>query len=239
MKGGASVKALHDVNLSIKEGELIVIRGPSGSGKSTLLNMIGALDLPTKGEVKIGGERTDKMTTKELAHVRQHIGFVFQYYNLIPRLTAFQNVELPIIIQKRITKEERYKKVMELLRLVGLGTRRDHTPLQLSGGQQQRVAIARALAQSPHFLLMDEPTGNVDTKARDQLMALTRKVNRIKKITTIIVTHDPEIALMADRVISILDGAVIGVETQEGIELGADSLEITDENLNTIAGEGD
>jgi putative ABC transport system ATP-binding protein len=176
----------------------------------------------------INGKETKKMESRELAHLRQSIGFVFQYFNLIPRLTTFQNVELPMIIQKKLDSDQRYKKVMELLRLVGLATRRDHNPLQLSGGQQQRVAIARALAQNPTFLLMDEPTGNVDSKARDQIMMLVKKLNRLKQITTIIVTHDPEISAMTDRVISLFDGELVGNEIQQARDLEPEDEELAD-----------
>ncbi len=200
------VRALNGVSLEIEEGEFIVIMGPSGSGKSTLLNMIGCLDKPTSGKVIINGVETSKLSDKELTELRRDtIGFVFQMYNLIPTLTAFENVELPMIF-KGVKKEERKKKVMELLRLVGIEDAADRKPPEISGGQQQRVAIARALANDPVILLCDEPTGNLDTKAGFQVMDLIKQQNEDKGVTVVLVTHNPMLTKYGDRVIKIRDG---------------------------------
>jgi putative ABC transport system ATP-binding protein len=167
--------------------------------------MIGALDLPTAGQVIIGGKDISEMNNNQLAELRQQIGFVFQFFNLIPRLTAFHNVELSMTIQG-ISKSERIRKTEQILQMVGLEDRMHHKPSELSGGEQQRVAIARALAKSPKYLLMDEPTGNVDTKTRDKIMELIIDLNRKYGMTIIIITHDPEIAKRAKRQIHLVDG---------------------------------
>ena len=207
MLGEVEVHALRGVNFRVRRGELISILGPSGSGKSTLLNMIGALDKPTSGEVIIDGNRLSEMKKSDLAQLRRSIGFVFQFFNLISRLTALQNVELAMSIQG-ISKDERKKKAKEILTAVGLGERLDHTPPELSGGQQQRVTIARALAQDPEFLLMDEPTGNIDTKTRDDILDLIKRLNKEKNLTIIIITHDPYVAKLTDRIVYLVDGQV-------------------------------
>lgn len=207
MLGKVEVNALRGINLKVKRGEFISILGPSGSGKSTLLNMIGALDLPTSGEVIIDGKPLSNMKKSELAEIRRKVGFVFQFFNLITRLTALQNVELPLSIQG-VSKKERRKKAIEILEAVELGDRLKHKPSELSGGQQQRVSIARALAQDPEFLLMDEPTGNVDTKTRDAIMSLIKKLNKEKELTIIMITHDPYIAKMADKMLYLVDGKI-------------------------------
>ncbi len=200
------VKALNGVSLEIEEGEFVVIMGPSGSGKSTLLNMIGCLDKPTSGKVIINGVETSKLSDKELTELRRDtIGFVFQMYNLIPTLTAFENVELPMIF-RGVKKDERKRKVMELLRLVGIEDAADRKPPEMSGGQQQRVAIARALANDPVILLCDEPTGNLDTKAGFQVMDLIKQQNEEKGVTVVLVTHNPMLTKYGDRVIKIRDG---------------------------------
>lgn len=205
MQGKIPVHALRGIDLSIEEGELVSILGPSGSGKSTLLNMIGALDLPTDGKVIIGGKNISKMNKNELAELRRQVGFVFQFYNLISRLSAYKNVELALSINN-MSKKERRERTKEILELVGLGDRVKHKPAELSGGQQQRVAIARALAQKPKYLLMDEPTGNVDTETRDLIMELVKKLNKEYKITIIIITHDHAIAKQVDRILYMIDG---------------------------------
>ncbi len=208
MQGVVPVPALRGVDLDIAGGELVAIMGPSGSGKSTLLNLIGALDVPTEGTVSIDREDTSKLNRNQLAHLRQRIGFVFQYFNLITRLTALQNVELGMMIQGMARKERR-EKAKKILESVGLADRMKHKPSELSGGQQQRVAIARALGQDPKFLLMDEPTGNVDTATRDSLLALIKELNATRGITIIIVTHDIEIAKQTRRIIYLIDGVIV------------------------------
>jgi putative ABC transport system ATP-binding protein len=205
MLGKVPVDALRGIDFHVKEGEFVAILGPSGSGKSTLLNMIGALDLPTAGQVIIGGKDISEMNNNQLAELRQQIGFVFQFFNLIPRLTAFHNVELSMTIQG-ISKSERIRKTEQILQMVGLEDRMHHKPSELSGGEQQRVAIARALAKSPKYLLMDEPTGNVDTKTRDKIMELIINLNQKYRMTIIIITHDPAIAKRAKRQIHLVDG---------------------------------
>ncbi|MHA1791208.1 MAG: ABC transporter ATP-binding protein [Promethearchaeota archaeon] len=213
MQGKIPVHALRGVNLRVEKGEFISILGPSGSGKSTLLNLIGALDKPTSGTIKIGGKDISQMNKRQLAEVRRHVGFVFQYFNLIGKFSALKNVELPLNV-KGIPASVRKKKAMDLLELVGLGDRIKHKPNELSGGQQQRVAIARALAQDPQFLLMDEPTGNIDTKTRDEIMSLILELNREHEVTTIIITHDPSIGRMASKTLYIVDGLLYNTEEE-------------------------
>ncbi len=209
LQGKMDVPALKGINLQIKEGNFISILGPSGSGKSTLLNMIGVLDRPTEGHILIDGQDTEKMNKNELIIYRRKIGFVFQFFNLINRLTALENVELPLSIQG-MTKEKRVKIATEMLNLVGLSDRINHSPNELSGGQQQRVAIARALAREPmpRYLLMDEPTGNVDSKTRNEILELIIKLNREQKITVIIITHDLYIAKLANQTLYLIDGQI-------------------------------
>jgi len=208
MQGSVPVPALRGVDLDINAGEFVAIMGPSGSGKSTLLNLIGALDVPTDGKIVIDREDTSQLNRNQLAKLRRRIGFVFQYFNLIPRLTALQNVELGMTIQGMSPKKRR-EKAIRILESVGLGDRMKHKPSELSGGQQQRVAIARALGQDPKFLLLDEPTGNVDTATRDSLLTLLKELNASQGITIIVVTHDPEIAQQARRTIRLVDGLVV------------------------------
>ncbi len=208
MLGKVPVQALRGINFHVKEGEFVSIIGPSGSGKSTLLNMIGALDVPTSGKVIIGGKDISKLNNNQLADLRQEVGFVFQFFNLINRLTAFKNVELSLSVQK-VPKERRRRRTEEILNLVGLGDRMDHKPTELSGGQQQRVAIARALAKNPRYLLMDEPTGNVDTKTRDKIMDLIKSLNKKYGMTIIIITHDIEIAKRSRRMLHLVDGRLV------------------------------
>ena len=207
MQGKVPVHALRGVDFKVEKGELISILEPSGSGKSTLLNLIGALDKPTEGSIIVNGQDISRMNKNELAEIRQDVGFVFQYFNLIGRLNALKNVELPMNI-KGLSGKDRKKKATGLLELVGLGNRIKHKPNELSGGQQQRVAIARALAQEPKFLLMDEPTGNIDTKTRDSILELVKRLNKEKNITVIIITHDPYIANITNRTVYIVDGVL-------------------------------
>ncbi|MEM3622930.1 MAG: ABC transporter ATP-binding protein [Candidatus Bathyarchaeia archaeon] len=206
--GKVPVEALRGVNLKVEEGDFLAILGPSGSGKSTLLNMIGALDKPTEGKVFIENIDISTLNDNQLADLRRRIGFVFQFFNLIPRLTARENVELSMAIVGS-GKSERRKRAEELLETVGLKERMNHKPAELSGGEQQRVAIARALANNPKFLLMDEPTGNIDSKTAGEILTLVKKLNAEKGITTIIVTHDQRIASQAKRTVQMLDGLIV------------------------------
>ena len=208
MLGKVPVEALRGVNLKVEEGEFLAILGPSGSGKSTLLNMIGALDKPTEGKVFIGGVDISTLNDNQLADLRRRIGFVFQFFNLIPRLTAKQNVELSMAIAG-LSREERRKRAEELLEIVGLKERMNHKPTELSGGEQQRVAIARALANNPAFLLMDEPTGNIDSKTANEIIGLVKRLNEEKNMTIIMVTHDQRLAKEAGHIVQMLDGVIV------------------------------
>lgn len=201
------VVALRNISFEIEEGEYVAIVGPSGSGKSTIMNLIGCLDKPTSGRVLIEGKDTKKMSEKKLAEIRRKkIGFVFQQFNLIPRLTAIENVELPMWFAG-IDAKERRRRAKKLLEVVGLGDRLNHKPGELSGGQQQRVAIARALANNPSIILADEPTGNLDSKSGEEIISLLEELNSKGK-TLVVVTHERDIERRARRVIKIRDGIV-------------------------------
>lgn len=205
--GKLEVPVLHDINLTANEGDFAAIMGPSGSGKSTLMNLIGCLDRPTSGNIMIGGMDTSKLQDRELARIRgKKIGFVFQTFNLISRLTALKNVELPMLYQD-IPRGRRTKRAKEILELLGLKERIYHKPPELSGGQRQRVAIARALANEPDILLADEPTGNLDSKTGQEIIQLFDTLNRKGK-TIIMVTHDQELAQNCDRIIRLKDGRI-------------------------------
>jgi putative ABC transport system ATP-binding protein len=206
--GKVPVEALRGVNLKVEEGEFLAVLGPSGSGKSTLLNMIGALDKPTEGKVFIEDVDIATLNDNQLADLRRKIGFVFQFFNLIPRLSARENVELSMAIVG-LGKSERRKRAEGLLETVGLKERMNHKPTELSGGEQQRVAIARALANNPKFLLMDEPTGNIDSKTAGEILTLVKRLNEEKGITAIVVTHDQRIASQAKRTLQMLDGLIV------------------------------
>ena len=208
MLGNIPVHALQGVNLRIEQGDFITILGPSGSGKSTLLNMIGVLDKPTEGKVLIEGVDISNLSDNGLADLRRRIGFVFQFFNLIPRLTACKNVELPMSVSN-VNRSERRKRAEELLETVGLKERLNHKPAELSGGERQRVAIARALANQPKFLLMDEPTGNIDSKTAFEIIELIKKLNEEKGVTIIVVTHDKNIAKHTKRTVQMLDGLIV------------------------------
>ena len=206
--GKVPVNALQGVNLKVEKGDFVAILGPSGSGKSTLLNMIGALDKPTEGKVFINGVDVSTLNDNQLADLRRSIGFVFQFFNLIPRLDAKGNVELPLSIAG-LDKNERRKRAEELLETVGLKERMNHKSAELSGGERQRVAIARALANNPRFLLMDEPTGNIDSKTAKEIMGLVKQLNKDKGVTIIMITHDQQLATQAKRIVKMLDGTII------------------------------
>lgn len=211
--GEIDVNALCGLSLSIQRGEIVAIMGPSGSGKSTLMNILGCLDRPTSGDYYLDGENVARMTDNQLAVVRNRkVGFIFQSFNLLPRATAMTNVELPLRYSAHNGNNKSSKRrqlARQALESVGLGERLNHRPNELSGGQQQRVAIARALVNSPSIVMADEPTGNLDTKSGNEIMELLLNLNREREVTLIIVTHDPEIARRAQRIIHIRDGAVM------------------------------
>ena len=203
---GEEIRALDGVDLRVKHGELLAIMGPSGSGKSTLLNVLGALDKPTKGSVFIGGQDVSKIENKASFRANT-VGFIFQLHNLLPTLTALENLEVPMA--GRLTASERRARAEELLELVGLSDRQGHLPNQLSGGQRQRVAVARALANSPPLVLADEPTGNLDSAAGQDLMDLIRDLNLSQGVTFIIVTHDLAVARETNRILVMDDGKIV------------------------------
>ena len=206
--GDLDIEVLKDINLSIESGEFISIMGPSGSGKSTLLYLIGGLDKPTSGSVKIKGNELSEMKDKEQSIMRRRdIGFVFQFYNLIPNLSVEENVILPVLLDGKKLKDYR-SRLDDILEVVGLADRRTHTPRELSGGQQQRVAIARALVNEPDIILADEPIGNLDTKTGTEIMQLLQRINREKKKTIVQVTHSKEAADYGNRIINVRDGKV-------------------------------
>ena len=203
------VTALMDVNFAIGKGEFVALLGRSGSGKSTLLNILGGLDAPTSGEIRIDGKNIDFSDRKALIALRRgSIGFIFQSFNLIPALTAQENVEYPLLFNYH-DRAARRERAADLLATVGLADRAHHYPREMSGGEQQRVAIARALAGDPLIVLADEPTGNLDSKTRDEIFGLMRQVNRERETTFLIVTHERELGRRADRTIELLDGRVV------------------------------
>ncbi|NWG08780.1 MAG: ABC transporter ATP-binding protein [Nitrososphaerales archaeon] len=207
--GGIKVDALKSINLTIKQGELVSIMGPSGCGKTTLLNIISGLDNPTDGCVIIDGIDITHMGEGDLAHIRREkIGFVFQFFNLVPLLTALENVQLPMVFTGRLSDTEIKERAIELLRLVGLGHRLHHRPTQMSGGEQQRVAIARALANEPSIIVADEPTGNVDQETGWKIIRLIKGLNETLEQTCIIVTHDPAIAQTSKKILYMIDGKI-------------------------------
>lgn len=210
--GSSIITAVCDVDLEIKKGDFIAIVGPSGSGKSTMMNLVGALDLASKGDIFLGKQNIEHLEESELAQIRgQKIGFVFQTFNLIPTLTALENVALPMMFQN-IEKEEREKRAMEVLEKLGMGNRLEHLPNELSGGERQRVALARALANNPEVILADEPTGNLDSKKRDEIAQLFLKLNKEEGKTIILVTHDLDLAKHAHKIYHLKDGKIVKVE---------------------------
>lgn len=209
MQGREAVPVLKDISLTVNEGEYVAIMGPSGSGKSTLMNIIGCLDKQTKGSFVFDGTDIMQANDKKLSDIRnKKIGFVFQNFNLLPRQSALENVELPLLYAG-VGKKERRQRAMEALKKVGLAERMSFKPTQLSGGQKQRVAIARAIVNKPKLLLADEPTGALDTKSGDQVMALFKELND-DGVTIVMITHEPEIAMCAKRIMHIRDGELHG-----------------------------
>ena len=215
MRSEVQVNAVNGVTLDFQEAEFAAIVGPSGSGKTTLLNLIGGLDIPTSGEIIIDGTNLSKLKSSELIDFRmRNIGFVFQAYNLIPVLTAKENVEFIMTLQKW-SRKDRDERTFELLKAVGLADRANSRPAKLSGGQQQRIAVARALASRPKFVLADEPTANLDSKSASTLLEIMEKLNHEEKITFIFSTHDARVVKMAHRVITLEDGKVVSDDVRE------------------------
>jgi putative ABC transport system ATP-binding protein len=205
-RGAEQIDVLRGVTLDIARGDFLALMGPSGSGKTTLLNLVGALDRPSEGAIEIGGHRIDQMSARASARWRaEHVGFIFQLYNLLPMLTAERNVELPLLLTK-LTRGERKRHVQTALSLVGLSDRAKHYPRQLSGGQEQRVGIARAIVSDPVLLLCDEPTGDLDRESGDEILELLRVLNRDHGKTIVMVTHDPQAAACARRVLHLDKG---------------------------------
>ncbi|WP_405246412.1 ABC transporter ATP-binding protein [Cellulophaga sp. Asnod2-G02] len=222
--GDEIVHALRGVSFTIEEGEFVTIMGTSGSGKSTMLNTLGCLDQPTSGSYKIDGVSVKELDKNQLAKIRnEKIGFVFQSYNLLPRTTALENVELPLLYNSSVSTVERRERGLEALDKVGLSERLHHTPSQLSGGQQQRVAIARSLVNNPIVLLADEATGNLDTRTSYEIIALFQELNRQGK-TIIFVTHEPDIASFSTRTIVLKDGRIIKDEKNTNIKNAKEEL---------------
>jgi putative ABC transport system ATP-binding protein len=213
-RGGESIEVLQGLNLDVEQGEFVAFMGPSGSGKTTLLNLLGGLDIPTSGTVTVDGDEITSMPGRKLAAWRaRHVGFIFQMYNLIPVLTAFGNVELPLLLTK-LSKAQRRQHVETALELVGLGDRMKHYPRQLSGGQEQRVAIARAIITDPTFLLCDEPTGDLDRKAAEEILDLLTQLEADHGKTILMVTHDPLAAERADVVLHLDKGVLVEAAQQ-------------------------
>lgn len=212
LMGKVIVPALRGVSFNVEEGEFLTIFGPSGSGKSTLLHLVGGLDRPDEGEILIDGSNLLKLSDDKLAELRlTKIGFVFQFFNLLPRLTALRNVELPLTIAG-VSEEEALKRAENMLRVVGLKARMNHRPSELSGGEQQRVAIARALINNPKIVLADEPTGNLDTKTGWEIVQLMKRLNEEKGQTFVVVTHDQYVAQTAHSIIQLKDGLIEGMK---------------------------
>ena len=206
--GEIQVHALRGLDVTIQRGEFVAIMGASGGGKSTFMNLVGGLDRPTRGLYKLDGVDVSKLDKTEMAHIRNRkLGFVFQGFNLLSRTTALENVELPALYA-RLPPAERIERAREALRIVGLAEREHHYPSQLSGGQQQRVAIARALMNRPSILLADEPTGNLDSRTSVEIMGIFQRLNRERGITLVLVTHEPDIAEYAQRIITFRDGKI-------------------------------
>jgi putative ABC transport system ATP-binding protein len=229
--GDMVVKALKGISFNVNQGEFVTVMGASGSGKSTLLNILGCLDQPSDGIYQIDDQRVKNLSRNQLADIRnKKIGFIFQSYNLLPRTTALENVELPLLYNKYVSNTERRKRALDALHLVGLDNRMHHTPSQLSGGQQQRVAIARSLVNDPVVILADEATGNLDTRTSYEIMALFQELNSKGK-TILFVTHEPDIAAFSNRTIVLRDGHIIKdyqVENRADAALALANLPIED-----------
>ncbi len=211
-KGKESVEVLHDLDLTIPKGDFLALMGPSGSGKTTLLNLLGGLDRPSSGTVKVAGETLSNMSNSQLSSWRaRHVGFIFQFYNLLPVLTAQKNVELPLLLTN-LGGSERSKRASIALSVVGLSERAKHYPRELSGGQEQRVAIARAIVSDPDILLCDEPTGDLDRETADEILTLMQSLNKEQQKTIVMVTHDPEAARYANRTLHMDKGKLIAKE---------------------------
>jgi putative ABC transport system ATP-binding protein len=208
-RGRQVIEVLHNLDLEVAQGEFLALMGPSGSGKTTLLNLIGGLDQPTEGEVEVAGEEIDRLSGGELARWRsRHVGFVFQFYNLMPTLSAERNIELPLLLTS-LSAAQRKRSVEAALALVGLTDWRKHKPNELSGGQQQRVAIARAIVADPTLLVCDEPTGDLDRETAEDVLGFLQQLNRTQGKTIIMVTHDPKAASFASRIVNLDKGALV------------------------------
>ena len=208
-RGGETIHVLQGLNLDVDKGEFVAFMGPSGSGKTTLLNLLGGLDVPSRGSITVAGDEITHMSGSKLTEWRaRHVGFIFQMYNLIPVLTAFQNVELPLLLTK-LSKSERRQHVEAALGIVGLGDRMNYYPRQLSGGQEQRVAIARAIIADPTFLLCDEPTGDLDRKSADEILDLLTRLSKEYSKTILMVTHDPAAAERAKATLHLNKGVLV------------------------------
>ena len=208
-RGGEEIHVLQSLNLDVDQGEFVAFMGPSGSGKTTLLNLLGGLDVPSRGSITVAGDEVTNMSSGKLTEWRaRHVGFIFQMYNLIPVLTAFQNVEMPLLLTK-LSKSERRKHVETALSIVGLSDRMNHYPRQLSGGQEQRVTIARAIVADPTFLLCDEPTGDLDRKSADEILELLTRFSREHNKTILMVTHDPMAADRAQAILHLNKGVLV------------------------------
>jgi len=215
-RGGEEIHVLQGLNLDVDKGDFVAFMGPSGSGKTTLLNLLGGLDVPSRGSITVSGDEITHMSGSKLTEWRaRHVGFIFQMYNLIPVLTAFQNVELPLLLTK-LSKSERRKHVQTVLAIVNLADRMNHYPRQLSGGQEQRVAIARAIVADPTFLLCDEPTGDLDRKSADEILDLLTRLSKDYNKTILMVTHDAAAADRAQAVLHLNKGVLV-----EGLAVGS------------------
>src|SRR6266705_3583043 len=219
-RGGEKIQVLQGLNLDVDKGDFVAFMGPSGSGKTTLLNLLGGLDVPSAGSITVDGDEITHMSGNKLTQWRaRHVGFIFQMYNLIPVLTAFQNVELPLLLTK-LSKSDRRKHVETALAVVNLTDRMHHYPRQLSGGQEQRVTIARAIVSDPTFLLCDEPTGDLDRKSADEVLALIERLVREYRKTVLMVTHDPVVAQRADTTLHLEKGALVEASQRRRVPAG-------------------
>lgn len=217
-KGSTTVTPLQDLNLEVQRGEFLALMGPSGSGKTTLLNCIAGIDQPTAGELIIGGRELNRMSRGELTQWRsQHCGYIFQLYHLVPILTAYENVELPLLLDKSLSRKDRRQRVDTALGLVNLDDRSSHYPAELSGGQEQRVAIARAIVTDPELLVADEPTGDLDGKAAAQILELLQRLSGDLHKTIVMVTHDPRAADCAHRCLHLEKGQLIEAQVEGGV----------------------